>query len=31
MRTRSKHWLAVASLWLMAVVVVLAPEGFRWG
>jgi hypothetical protein len=31
MLKRSKHWFAVASLWLLAVAVVLAPEGWRWG
>ena len=28
---RSKHWYAAVSLWLIAVAVVLAPMGWRWG
>jgi hypothetical protein len=30
MRTRSKHWLTVASLWLVGVAVLLGTDGWRW-
>jgi hypothetical protein len=27
---RSKHWFAVATLWLAAVAIVLTPDSWRW-
>jgi hypothetical protein len=30
MLTRSKHWFAVVSLWLVGVVVLLGIDGYRW-
>jgi hypothetical protein len=27
---RSKHWFAVATLWLAAVAILLAPNSWRW-
>jgi hypothetical protein len=30
MRTRFKHWFAVASLWLIGVAVLLGTDGWRW-
>jgi hypothetical protein len=28
---RSKHWFAVAPLWLVGVALVLTPLGWHWG
>jgi hypothetical protein len=30
MRTRSKHWFAVATVWLIAVTLYLQPDKWRW-
>lgn len=30
MRTRSKHWFAVATLWLVGAAIVLQPDKWRW-
>ena len=30
MLTRSKHWLAAATLWLIGAAVLLGTNGFRW-
>ena len=27
---RSKHWFAVATLWLIGVAVLLSPDSWRW-
>jgi hypothetical protein len=27
---RSKHWFAVASMWLIAAAVLLMPDGWHW-
>ena len=30
MLSRSKHWFAVASMWLIAAGVLLSPYGWHW-
>ena len=30
MRTRSKHWFAVATVWLIGVTILLEPDKWRW-
>jgi hypothetical protein len=30
MRTRSKHWFAVATVWLVGCALLLQPDKWRW-